>query len=271
LPDGEAVEKQTVRGKREKLRVVQPAKEGSSRAIHQNSSIHGKGEGETMPEPKGARRISGIEGFSAEATDAGESRSKAVESTQEISAEGKPADVGRITGDRLGHAPESTALGTEDAMKPGQDRAQMAAQAAPDTRHSVLSTTGFREFQLELVSATRANLEAAFQYGEDLLKIQNMSDFIVLSVDHSRRGLQRLVGQVRDLVTCAQKLTQKLTRTLPGGFSTGARRNLNLNLSPGGSSPASSASSARGAMDRGQSPSTASAAQRISGAAAARE
>jgi Phasin protein len=171
-----------------------------------------------MPEPNGARRVSGIEDFSGEAADAGESRPKAVESTQEISAEGEPADVGRITGDRLGRAPESTALAVEDTMKPGQDRAEMAAQAAPHTRQSVITTTGFREFQLELLSATRANLEAAFQYGEDLLKIQKMSDFIVLSVDHSRRGRRRLVGQMRDLVTCAQKLT----RALPGGFSTGA-------------------------------------------------
>jgi hypothetical protein len=76
----------------------------------------------------------------------------------------------------------------------------------------------FREYQLKLVSVAQANTNAVFEYAHDLLHAQSISDAIEISTSHSRRQLEMMAEQARELTSTAQKVAADTTGPFASTF-----------------------------------------------------
>jgi hypothetical protein len=110
---------------------------------------------------------------------------------------------------RASNAARDTAARASEAAREAADRIQESSSKA---------TEGFREYQLKVLSAAQANLNAIFEYAQDALQAQSMSELMELSATHSRRQLEAMAQQSREIATAAQKLATDTTRPLTGGF-----------------------------------------------------
>ena len=68
------------------------------------------------------------------------------------------------------------------------------------------------------LSAAQANLNAIFEYAQDALQAQSISELMELSATHSRRQLETMAQQSREIANAAQKLATESARPLAGGF-----------------------------------------------------
>ena len=89
----------------------------------------------------------------------------------------------------------------------GQNAADAFQQSATQAQQQMArATEGFREYQLRMVSAAQANVNAMFEYMQDVLKATSMSDVVQVSTSHSRRTLQMMADQARELTSAAQNM-----------------------------------------------------------------
>src|SRR5439155_13455840 len=72
--------------------------------------------------------------------------------------------------------------------------------------------------QLRVLSAAQANINAIFEYAQDALQARSMSELMELSASHSRRQLEAVAQQSREIANAAQKLATESARPLTGGF-----------------------------------------------------
>ncbi len=85
-----------------------------------------------------------------------------------------------------------------DTARETADRVQESAS---------LTAEGFREYQLRIFSAMQANMNAFFEYAQDAVKARSVPELIEISTSHSRRQLEMMVDQAREMASVAQKLT----------------------------------------------------------------
>ncbi len=88
------------------------------------------------------------------------------------------------------------------ASNAARDTATRAGEAARETADRMQESTskaaeGFREYQLKVLSAAQANVNAIFEYAQDMLQAQSMSEVMELSATHSRRQLETIAQQSR--------------------------------------------------------------------------
>ncbi len=83
---------------------------------------------------------------------------------------------------------------------------------------SLRAAEGLREYQLKVLSATQANVNALFEYAHDLLQAQSMSELVDVSTTHSRHQLEMMAEQTRELADSAQKIATETTRPLASAF-----------------------------------------------------
>jgi len=93
----------------------------------------------------------------------------------------------------------------KDISRETADRMQESAANAAD---------GLREFQLKILSAAHANVEACFEYAQDALKARSVPELIEVSTLHSRRRLEMVADQAREIAAAAQKLASGSARPL---------------------------------------------------------
>src|SRR5437660_763468 len=99
-------------------------------------------------------------------------------------------------------------------------RASETAREAADRlqESSSKAAEGFREYQLKVLSAAQANVNAIFEYAHDVVQAQSISELMELSATHSRRQLETIAQQSREIAGAAQKPATETTRPLAGGF-----------------------------------------------------
>ncbi len=114
------------------------------------------------------------------------------------SAERRPSNAARDSATRAG-----------DTAREAAERLQESSSKAAE---------GFREYQLKVLSAAQANVNAMFEYAQDVLQAQSVSELMELSATHSRRQLESIAQQSREITGAAQKLATETTRPLAGGF-----------------------------------------------------
>jgi len=114
------------------------------------------------------------------------------------SSERKAGNAARETAGRVGETARETA-----------DRVQESSTRA---------TEGFRDYQLKVLSAAQANINAMFEYVHDVIQAQSVSEVMELSATHSRRQLEAVAQQSRELASAAQKLATDTARPLSGGL-----------------------------------------------------
>src|SRR5437763_11583988 len=109
---------------------------------------------------------------------------------------------------RATNAARETAARASDTAREAADRMQES---------SLRATEGFREYQLKVLSAAQANINAIFEYAQDALQARSMSELMELSASHSRRQLEAVAQQSREIANAAQKLATDTARPLGGG------------------------------------------------------
>ena len=118
-------------------------------------------------------------------------------------------DDRKTTERRASNAARETVARAGEGAREAADRFQESSSKA---------TEGFREYQLKILSATQANLNAIFEYAQDALQAQSISELMELSATHSRRQLEAIAQQSREIASAAQKLATESARPLTGGF-----------------------------------------------------
>jgi hypothetical protein len=107
-----------------------------------------------------------------------------------------------------------------DDRKTAEKRVSETAReaAARVQESSSKAAEGFREYQLKVLSATQANIDAIFEYAQEAVQAQSMSELVELSTTHSRRQLEMMAEQASEIASAAQKLTTESVRPLTSGF-----------------------------------------------------
>src|SRR5262249_17902270 len=101
------------------------------------------------------------------------------------------------------------------ASETARDPRETAREAAGRAQESYSSAAeGFREYQLKLISVAQANANAIFEYAQDVLQAQSITELIELSGSHSRRQFEMMAEQTRELVSSAQKMATDAARPL---------------------------------------------------------
>lgn len=103
----------------------------------------------------------------------------------------------------------STERKVKDSSRETADRMQESAANAADA---------LREFQLKILSATHANIAASFEYMQDALTARSVPELIEISTSHSRRRLEMIADQAREIAGAAQKLASGSARPLTNQF-----------------------------------------------------
>jgi hypothetical protein len=118
-------------------------------------------------------------------------------------------DDRKSTERRASNAARDTAASVSETAREAANRMQESSSKAAE---------GFREYQLKVLSAAQANVNAMFEYALDAIQAQSMSDLMELSATHSRRQLETIAQQSREIASAAQKLATETTRPLAGGL-----------------------------------------------------
>ncbi len=97
-----------------------------------------------------------------------------------------------------------------DNKKTAEKRVSETAHetAARVQESSSKAAEGFREYQLKVLSATQANIDAIFEYAQEAVQAQSVSELVELSTTHSRRQLEMMGEQAREIASAAQKLAR---------------------------------------------------------------
>ena len=103
----------------------------------------------------------------------------------------------------------STERKIKDTSRETADRMQESAANAADA---------VRDFQLKILSAAHANVEAFFAYAQDALKAGSVPELIEVSTSHSRRQLELVADQAREITSAAEKLAKGGTQPLTSQF-----------------------------------------------------
>ena len=112
-----------------------------------------------------------------------------------------------------------------DDRKTAEKRASETAREAAAIQHSLSKAAeGFREYQLKVLSATQANIDAIFEYARDAVQAQSVSELVELSTTHSRRQLEMMGEQAKEIASAAQKLATESTRPLTIGLGNQPRQ-----------------------------------------------
>ena len=105
---------------------------------------------------------------------------------------------------------------TSETIRDLGENAREAAGRAQES--SSRAAEGFREYQLKLITAAQDNTNALFEYAHDILHAQSISDWVEISTTHSRRQLEMMAEQTRELAATAQKIATDTARPLTGVF-----------------------------------------------------
>jgi len=105
----------------------------------------------------------------------------------------------------------------ETASRAGESAREAAARVEESSSRAA---EGFREYQLKVLSAAQANVNAIFEYAQDVIQAQSVSELMEVSATHSRRQLESMAQQSREIASAAQKLATESARPLAGTFGT---------------------------------------------------
>jgi phasin len=91
-------------------------------------------------------------------------------------------------------------------------KAKMASEEVADLLKNTYTTAakGATEYNLKLIEIARINTRTAFDYAHELLGAKSPSEFIELSTAHTRKQIEAMAAQTRELMEFAQKVTTEI-------------------------------------------------------------
>jgi len=78
---------------------------------------------------------------------------------------------------------------------------------------------GMQDFNTKVIEFTNANIEVAFAFAQKLFGVKSPSDFMELSTEHSRKQIETLTEQSKELAALAQKVTLATAEPLKTGVT----------------------------------------------------
>ena len=97
----------------------------------------------------------------------------------------------------------------------GEDARETASRAQQSTARA---TEGMRDYQLKLVAAAQENANAFFEYAQHAVEARSVSDLIELSTEHTRRQVEMMSKQARELAASAQNIAPETAWPMTGLF-----------------------------------------------------
>jgi hypothetical protein len=106
-----------------------------------------------------------------------------------------------------------------------RDLGEHAREAAGRTEESTTrAAEGLRDYQLKLISAARDHANVLFEYAQDAIRANSITELVELSTSHTRRQFEMMTEESRELAASAQKIATDTARPLTSMFgSQGAR------------------------------------------------
>ena len=84
--------------------------------------------------------------------------------------------------------------------------AQSASGTAEGMENNVsAAVNGAKEYNTKFMEFAQANTQAAFAFAQKLWGVKSPTDFVQLSVEHSRTQIETLTKQTKELAELAQK------------------------------------------------------------------
>jgi phasin len=126
------------------------------------------------------------------------------------------------------HAAEATAAFREFAEK-GLTQAKdhyAKMKTAAEEATGILETTysnaskGAADYGLKLVEMARANSNATFDFATELFGARTFAQMIEISTAHTRKQIEALTAQTKELTTLAQKVATHTAEPIKEGFTT---------------------------------------------------
>jgi phasin len=115
--------------------------------------------------------------------------------------------------------PEMAAKGVADANTT-REKAKVAAEHATDPhKNTHTAAKGVADYNLKLLEIARANTSTAFDYAHELLRVKSLPELIALSTAHSRKQLEAMTAQTKELTELAVKATAEIAEPLKTGMT----------------------------------------------------
>lgn len=101
-----------------------------------------------------------------------------------------------------------------------------AAEEATDALEASYTKAmkGYSDFNLKMIEAARANMNANFDYLADLFGAKSVAKVVELSTAHARKQFDALSGQSRELTALAQQLAVETSEPIKGSVSKALRK-----------------------------------------------
>jgi phasin len=78
---------------------------------------------------------------------------------------------------------------------------------------------GAQDYNAKFIEFSQTNTEAAFAFAQKLSGVKSPSDFFELSAEHSRKQIETLTEQTKELAALAQKVTLATAEPLKTGVT----------------------------------------------------
>jgi phasin len=101
-----------------------------------------------------------------------------------------------------------------EKLKKGAEQATAVLEAT-----CVKGGKGATEYGSKLIEIMRANTDAAFDFADELMSVKSFSEMIELSAKHTRKQLEVLADQTKELTTLAQKVAAEASEPMKSSAS----------------------------------------------------
>ena len=86
------------------------------------------------------------------------------------------------------------------------------------------ASKGVADYGLKVIEAARANSNAAFDFATELLSARTMAQMVEISTAHSRKQIESVTEQARELSALAQKVATTTAEPIKEGLSSLAKK-----------------------------------------------
>jgi phasin len=95
-----------------------------------------------------------------------------------------------------------------------------AAEDATDVWEAtyVKASKGYAEYGLKVIAVARSNTTAALDFASELMNVKSLSEAIELSTAHTRKQLEALSAQAKELAALGQKVATETSEPIKSGL-----------------------------------------------------
>ncbi|HEX2215894.1 MAG TPA: phasin [Xanthobacteraceae bacterium] len=105
--------------------------------------------------------------------------------------------------------------------KQNYERAKAAAEETSELVEATYTTAarGATEYNLKVIDALRANINAQIDFARDLWLVKSPSEMVELSSTHTRNAFEALSAQGKELASLAQKVSSDTAEPIKAGIN----------------------------------------------------